>query len=88
MSADHELVHKRSAPPPWMVPISHEVAEYCVENRCPGAQIALGSCPCGITTVLVCTGCGIPVLYLTTKGKWCLHAERLRQESALRWQLP
>jgi hypothetical protein len=69
-----------------MVPCSSEVARTAIENICPGAKVAIGFCDCGITTVLVCTLCGNTVLYLTVKGKWCPHAEKLRQGSIGRWQ--
>jgi hypothetical protein len=41
---DPEMVHKRSAPPPWMTPVSTEVAEYAIEQRCPGARIIVSTC--------------------------------------------
>jgi hypothetical protein len=81
-------IHKRSAPPPWMIPASAEVAEYAIENRCPGARVALVVCPCGITRVVVCMACGIPILFLTLPGRWCTHAEVLRRQSLIRWQAP
>jgi hypothetical protein len=62
-------------------PASPEGAEHAIRSACPGALIAVGRCRCGITEVIVCTGCGLPVLFTTKRGQWCSHAQALREAS-------
>ena len=66
----------------WKVPtvgISREVMEHLAQLHACGPDVdgIETPCPCGITDVIFCSQCGLPVFFLVSPGEWCEHAERL-----------
>ena len=61
-----------------MIGASREVIEHHIKQHPCGNVAALNLfCPCRITVVLVCQGCGENVFAAVKPKRWCVHATQL-----------
>lgn len=83
------MIHKRSAPPPWLVPSSAEVSNhYIIEHirRC-GVRVRDlidYTCPCETLIHVMCTSCTSTVFVLAEES--CEHLDRFTADGVpVRW---
>jgi hypothetical protein len=65
---------RRPVPPSAELVAEHERRQR-VPQWCPGGKAQLMECPCGITVVLACSGCGLPMAIVTKPDRWCEHTD-------------